>query len=316
MARTYGVRQGQPEPERTTSGTTTTTQGGSGRPTRGGGSSGQGRAAGARTPLGVDADYVATSQRRYGTNWAYPYVLSRPMRPGSAYEETEIGPRYFEGDEMKPGHMWDTERIIEAQRRMIIAGFLDPDSGFGLGSWDPKTFEAYADLLSYANRMGMDADSALRHRARMVGQVGGETGNWRFDPETGQFIPLEDPGFVAPALQARVTHPDDLRAVFRQAVIGALGQGWSQREIDELVEAFQWKEIQVQADAHGRMVERERQLFETGATDIEQITEVERPDPGAFIDEEARRRDPAGYQATQLAEDFAPVFFDSLGGYV
>ena len=39
------------------------------------------------------------------------------------------------------------------------------------------------------------------------------------------------------------------------------------------------------------------------------------PSPETFAETEAKRIDPGGFAATRLSQEFAPVFFESLGGY-
>jgi hypothetical protein len=130
---------------------------------------------------------------------------------------------------------------------------------------------------------------------------------------------VEEP-FVPPALRVRTTHKDDLRTVFRAAVRDKLGAGWTDAQVDELVDAYNWKEIQLQTEAYDQEVDRMRQEFEFEGGGPEPsagvISEVNAPSPENFLDTELRKRDPSGYAAGQIGEEFAPAFFDALGGYV
>jgi hypothetical protein len=204
--------------------------------------------------------------------------------------------RYFDGDETLPRGI-PPHNIAALQRMLVEAGLLkNPRWGF----WDPASQNAYQTALAGANSSGTDVQSYLTTYAEAVA-LGTQEARAPFQ---------------APALELRTTNKQDLHRVFRQAVTELLGVGWTDKQIAELVDAYGWQEIAVQTDAYSQMVERERQLYETGTSDIKQINQVSAPSPETFIENEARRRDPGGFQATQVAEDYAPAFFDALGGYV
>lgn len=300
------------------------------KPTRGrtGGSSRRsGRSRG--SPLGVPKDYTARTSR-YSARYAGrdpSYLQYMPTRPGAARETIEQTPRYMEGDEWKPASE-SVDRIIERQQKLVIGGYLDPDDGFALGRWDGATRKAYQFLLEDANAAGVTADVALYRAAQSIpiggGGGGGEDGEgggrgrgggWTIDPETGELVQIPEEQFVPEPLRLQLPNMDDLRAVFRSAIVDKLGVGMSQSQINEMANAYVAQVTKVQKDAYSQMVARDRELFETGTTDINQITEVDLPNPDIFVEEEARRRDPAGFQATQVAEDYAPAFFEALGGY-
>jgi hypothetical protein len=211
-----------------------------------------------------------------------------------------------------------------------MANYLDIDDVGALGVWDAKAVAAYRQALIDANRMGMNVaallyDSALsanpdlgRGRSGSGGEGGGGGGGWMID-ENGQLVPAppdEAEQFVAPAFEVQIPNIADVRRVVRASVVDKLGEGWSQEQVDEVANTIIWKTMAVQADAYRQEVEREKQLFETGTTDIKQITRVQAPSPETIAEEEAMRRDPGGYEATQIAEDYAPEFFSALQGYV
>jgi hypothetical protein len=282
------------------------------------------------TPLGVPHDYRVAGIKPESFRGMSPRGVEGWSANGQGPNDMrELGARYFDGDQYRPGQ-YPIERIIDMQRRMAIAGFLDLDD-IRLGVWTGKTVDAYEDLLGYANQVGLDADSALYHAAQagFGGTGGGGSGGsggggggsgFTIDPETGELIPVSET-FVPPALELRTTNKDDLRRVFRQAVTQSLGQGWSEAQINELVDAYVWKEIQVQKAAYDTEVGIMRDEF-AGTSEGGQMyvpssaaREVEMPSPDTFIEATARERDPAGFQATQVAEDFAPAFFQALQGY-
>jgi hypothetical protein len=233
---------------------------------------------------GQRPEEMPTLPRRLAT-YAHGYSYSQGRYPGGV-------PRYFDGDEVLPGRL-PPHNIAALQRMLVDAGLLeDPRWGY----WDPASEEAYQRALSEANSAGVEVQTLLT----TYGEANA----------LGTAEPKEP--FVAPPLQIKQHNKDDLRSVFRKAVVELLGIGWSQEDVNDAVDSFVAKETEIQANAQRMMIERDRQLYETGQTDINQITEVDIPSPELFIEEETRRRDPAGYQATQLAEDFAPAFFAAL----
>lgn len=241
---------------------------------------------------------------------------SQGAGPGSPVER---GPRYRDGDEMKPAGK-GRDAIMEIQTALRLAGYLEMDIYVAPGAWDKPTMAAYKQLLAEANYAGLTASAMLRDRAMSAaigqGPEGSGPGHWEFDPTTGTNVWVEDP-FAAPPLQLRTTSKDDLRAVFRASVRDRLGQGWSDGEIDELVDAYNWQEIRLQTEAYNSEVNRMRAEW---AGDIESagepIVSVDMASPEAFVEEEMRRRDPAGVAAGDIANEYAPAFFEALGGFV
>lgn len=329
--RRYRPRQddprGQGAPSTRGDGSSSSDRGGSGG-SRGGNDRG-------RAPLGPNGEslprnYSVKRPNYWDLTFGKPNYWKQTFgRQRRGFGIAEIKPRYFDGDQYRPGSR-DVNSIIDMQRRLVAAGFLDPGD-MQLGVWTGKTITAYEGLLGYANMVGLDADSALLHAASANqgalgeggegggGGGGGGEGGFTFDPETGEMIPITET-FVPPPLELRTTNKDDLRAVMRQATT-LLGKGFSEAEINELVDAYNWREIKAQKDAYDTEVGIMRQEFDGTSpggqvyTPTSAAREVEVPSPDTFLDMEARRRDPAGYQATQIAEEFAPAFFDALGGY-
>jgi hypothetical protein len=223
--------------------------------------------------------------RRLAT-YAHGYSYSQNRYPGGV-------PRYFAGHETLPGRM-PPHNIAALQRMLVDAGLLEnPRWGF----WDRASEEAYQRSLAEANAAGVDVQQLLTTYGEAAALAEAKA----------------KPPFVADPLVYQVHNEKDVQAAFRKAIVEHLGEGWSQAQINAAAAAYREQEIQVQRDAQMQMIERNRQLYETGKTNITEITEVGIPSPELFIEEETRRRDPTGYQATQLAEDFAPAFFEALG---
>lgn len=294
------------------------------RPTRGGrrtttGSRDESYRAASRTgtPLGVPKDYSASVQR----SWTPSPGRSGRVDLGALRYTHEQAPRYFDGDEWKPAGE-STDSIVERQQKLVLAGYLDPDAGFALGRWDGPTRKAYQYLLEDANAAGITADMMLYRAAQSV-PIGGEGGGrgrgggFTIDPETGELVPIPEEQFVAPAFEVQVPNRDDVRRVVRDASINKLGIALSEKEIDDIARIYGWKVMAVQADAYSQEVERMRQEFEFEqgrgpAPTTKQITSVEAPSWETVAEEEFKRRDPGGYQATQLA-DYSEAFFEAIG---
>jgi hypothetical protein len=278
---------------------------------------------------GVPAKYRAKSSAHYATNY-YPsgFNYTSGTYPGGygGASPRDIPPRYKDGDQLKPvaGGAFG---IAETKRRLVLAGYLDIDDVGGLSIWNEEAVQAYQAALIDANRMGMDVGSLLMQSAiegggsdNMGGGGGGGSGGgggggWMID-ENGNLVPVPDQGFVPEPLELKLPNKDDLRRVFRSAIVDQLGEGWSSAQIEDLVNTYSWKFMAAQTDAYAQRVARDKQIFETGTSDIDQITETSVEDPTTFAENEARRLDPGGVQATDIAEDYAPEFFNALGGFV
>lgn len=263
-----------------------------------------------RKPLGVDEDYrvpAPIDKRDHLT------ARAAPSWAASGYVARSQGPRYWDGDEMRPASL-DPASIVELQRNLMLAGLL---TDFRWGIWDDKTRSAYKSLLEESNMSGLTWEQQLARRQQSVdiGSGGGEGGSGGFsiDPETG--MPVQ-PTFTPPPLQVRTTNPDDLKRVFRTAVIDKLGVGWNQAKIDELVNAYNWKEIQVQKDAYDQEVARMEDEFYGRAPSTEPITMVDAPSPETFLEDRMIEEDPVGFQAGQATEEFIPALMSMVEGWV
>jgi len=272
-------------------------------------------------PLGVPEGYttpIVRGPEPQGTADSAAQRAKAGLGPGTIGKR---GPSYFEGDQFRPASL-DPASIGKLQASLAAAGLLED---FRYGVWDKPSQDAYEALLGEANAAGLSAEAQMRQRAQGIsidqsgsggsgsgGKGGG--GHWEFD-ENGEPYFVEDP-FIPPPLQVKTTNKDDLRRVFRTAVIEKLGQGWSQAQIDEIVDAYNWKELAVQTDAYSQEVARLEDEFYGRAPRSNQITSVSAPDPETFVEDEMRRRDPVGFQAGQITQDFAPQFMNAIKGWV
>jgi hypothetical protein len=264
-----------------------------------------------RKPLGVPAGYTATVER----SWTPSPGRSGRVNLAAGRYMAEQGPRYFTGDEWKPAQR-PTGSIVAMQQALVVAGYIGADDSFLLGVWDTPTRKAYSRLLEDANAACITDEAMLTRAAQGMpiggggsgGQGGG--GGTHIDPRTGEVV--EDQ-YMPPPLALQVPNFEDSRKVIRSAVIDKLGQGWSQQQIDDLARDYQWRVMQSQTDAYRQETQRGREIFEAGRSDLNQITTVAAPTAQTFAEEEAQRRDPGGYQAAMIANDFAPAFFEAVG---
>jgi len=298
---------------------------GGGRPTYNPGGTG---GSGAPKPLGVPEGYTVPSVRdmsgmsaRAAEGWA--------AGSGGHGSIQARGPRYFEGDEWKPAAL-SPAGIGSLQEHLAASGLLSGRWRYGI--WDDNTADAYKAVLTEANAMGLTADAVIRLRGQSEsfgssgedgsggsGGGGGSGGSWQYD-ENGNpvFVPDPEDVYTPPPLEIKTTNKDDLRAVFRRSIIDTLGQGWSQAQINELVDAYNWQEIKVQQDAYNRQVEIARADFEgtRAGQGGEVISTVDMASPENFLEQELIRRDPEGYKAGQLVNNAIPAFMQAIKGWV
>jgi len=239
-------------------------------------------------PIGVPSDYETRP-------WEYkfaPFDPSIPRRFGeTASQELRRGDMtsvstgkggddkwpYYDGDEFFPGQL-PPESVAALQRKMAEIGLLSPSTRFRLGVWDDASRKAYRLLLAYANQQGMNYKQALTHMEA--------TGmNFTVD-ELGNIIPV-DQQTRAP-LVTQTTDPEELKLVFRKAVIDTLGQGWDQGKIDQMVRSYNDLETKQQRAAYDAEL--------TGGN----VVSV--PSPEAFITAQATEQDPAAAQGQDMLE--------------
>jgi hypothetical protein len=264
-------------------------------------------------PLGVPDGYTAPYVR--DTTGMSPRGVEGWSAAGAG--TGSIGqrtPAYYEDDVLKPATL-DPGSIGQLQGALAAAGLL---GDFRYGIWDEDSQDAYRSLLGEANAAGLSAMAMLQNRASTVDMPGAGSengrGHWEMD-ESGNAVWVDDP-YVAPPLELRTTNKADLANVFRAAVIDKMGEGWSQQQINELVDAYNWQEIKVQTDAYNAQVALERADWEgTRGTGGETITTEQAPSPEAFLDEQLRAQDPEGYQAGQLINETIPQFMSMMGGW-
>lgn len=240
-----------------------------------------------RKPLGVDDDYRVTTRRRYTDEGEYPNVLNMPPIPGYANQPVEVGPRYFSGDQYEPS-LLSPRSIMALQRDMAMTGLLGSGTEITPGFWDQNSADAYAQLLSYANRIGISAPEAMnRLKAQMQANEGG--GRFTVD-EFGNIVPVET-AQRAP-LVIRQTDPRTVEIALRDAAMNLLGEGLDPQQAADMVSSYQAMEANRQRDAYNKEL--------TGGTVIDI------PSPQAWSEAQISERFPEGvedYRALQYMTD-------------
>lgn len=241
------------------------------------------------SPIGVPSDYstrpysdISPRQRDIMAGYGMDVPERGKQTSVSSGKGGDDKWPYFDGDEYFPGQL-APESIAALQRQMAQLGLLPPNARFRLGVWDATSQKAYRALLAYANQQGMSYKQALNHFS--------STGaNFTVD-EFGNIVPMGDAG--SEPLPTRTTDPEELRLVFRKAVIDTLGQGWDDSKIDSMVRSYNDIEVKQQLAAYDAEL--------TGGN----VVSV--PSPEAFAVTQATTEDPAGAQGEEMLgfmEDF------------
>lgn len=269
-------------------------------------------------PFGVPKDYKA-KVRLQDLPGYYPHGFSYSRRQygrgaNPTDDRREIGPRYESGDEWEPAQLGGAS-VVELQRALINAGLL---TEFSLGKWDWRSAGAYKRVLEYANASGLTAQMALTQMANSPNvQIGGSDASGR------TIIGIDEDGnpifsqYAAPPLELKTTNRDDLRTLIRNLSIKQFGKAWTTAQVDELVDAYNWKEIQVQKDAYDQQVALERTAFEQGDAAVagQIVMQPSIASPEAFAETEFRRRDPTGAQVGDIVTDVLPMLEQALAGW-
>jgi hypothetical protein len=262
-------------------------------PTQGTGTKGK------QFPLSVTKDRYKNDPMNYGRRvdprWSNPaYLQYLPTRPGYL--------KYFEDDVSAPLMVGrgNPGLIAELQRQLAAVGLIEGKAPRGV--WDPSTENAYRRLLEIANEWGMSDKATLERllsesvgavveeKGGTIGRGEGGTGTGYTVDAEGNIVPAALPPFQAPALEIRLPNKADTDRIVRRASIDELGRGLPQESIDAISNAYINEVTRLQTEAQTRAIERERQLYETGTTDINQITSVEPPSMEAFTEQQLREQ--------------------------
>lgn len=197
-----------------------------------------------------------------------------------------IAPRYREDDQwmfLRNGARPDT--IASVNTLLMKAGLISGE--IPLGSWLDKSAKAFSQVLAYANRTGMTWDAALQELAA-DGEASG-VGASRRGGGGG--------GATRAAFQPRLSNPDDLKEVFKQAAYNTLGgRGFvDDAQLEGFVRSYQEKEIASQRAAF------------SGA----KVVDAPQADTAALA--QLKETDPDGYQATQFA-NYGKLLEGLIGG--
>ncbi len=169
---------------------------------------------------------------------------------------------YYEGDEwMFISNGASPEEIASIQAMMVQANLLSGE--VPLGVWDDRSAKAFTKILEVANRSGVDWSTALMGYADKMSIAGMKSG-----------------GSGRAPLQVRLSNPDDLREVFKQAAYNRMGGKFASPDQEQaFIDAFHAAESGYQHAAYnqgGTVVEppsadtmAEQTLKETDAAGVE-----------------------------------------------
>lgn len=236
-------------------------------------------------PIGVPPDYVVERDKSYSHTSPSPDGGRSTRRTRT--EKRTYTPRYFEGYDWRPASL-PPDRIVQLQRALIDAGLIDGNAKIHLGVWDETSRDGYRKLLAFANASGLDEHAALNQWKMTRDQFG-------------------DPAQSLPPLQVKLSNPDDLKLVFRKAVMDSLGEGWDETKLDAMVASYQEQERQAQTEAYNLQVANGGE----GAAG----TVTTPPSPDTFALSQVESEDPTGAQAYKGLH-FQNEFFQMLGGVV
>lgn len=182
--------------------------------------------------LGIDESGSPVTQP-YLTNYQDTAVYSGGRGatvPGSGGRGL---PTFYEGDEVAYVYGMNSRSLALFQQQLTQAGLLDPASyspGFVGGGNDP-TLAAVQLIMGFANRAGYRtvSDAVRAYINGGFGAVGSQ------DYEAARKA-------ASRPMPAPVSNADDLKRVFRAAVIDTLGTGWSEGDINAMVANYQAQE--------------------------------------------------------------------------
>lgn len=227
----------------------------------------------------------------------------RDRRSGQLSPRSTHFPQFRDGDQYDI-YSFTPQRLSYLQRSLVAAGLLDPEDIEAYGYVGPagtdSTFDAYERAMEFANQAGYDTvDQALI--SLQSGRYGTGPGGTR-----GQAA-----GSGGGRLPSQISNSDDLRRVFRAAVIDELGRGWDDGRIDAMVNTYQAME-RGQVDQAEAIARAAAERSEVTGEDVSSGTIEGLPDPSTFAVNYARQQDPTGAQATDFL-GAANTFFSLLG---
>lgn len=190
-----------------------------------------------------------------------------------------VQPRYYEGDETDMFVGLSPEAVAVLQSKMVSAGLLT--GKYNVGTWTQDSAKAFQQVLGYANQRGVSWQDALDEYEA-----------------SGQAFAAAHPA-KGPVFTARLSNPDDVKEVLRQASYNLLGGKFiDPAQEDAFVGSFNQMELNSQRAAFDA---------QTGGGG----TVVDAPSAATAAETEVKTLDPAGARA-KLFDDYGTVFGNLL----
>lgn len=203
------------------------------------------------------------------TNQNTPGLRQADLVPDPEANVLGVRPGYFEGDDWSILQGKSPEDVAQIQVLLVNAGLLSND--IPIGAWEQKSATAFRKVLELANRTGVDWGTALLNYA-----------------STPTLKDLTGGSTRAP-LTVRLSNPDDLKSVFKQAAYNQLGgKGFvDDAQTQRFVDTYHEQESKAQRAAYN--------AAGSGGT----VTDAPQADTAAL--DQLKTEDPAAYQASQFA---------------
>lgn len=164
---------------------------------------------------------------------------------GGSQATSYFGAQYHDGDEWAVIGNMPPELRSQVQQAMLDRGlFGSKKPNVALGSWDNESASAFKQVLAYANATGKDWQDALQSMPVLS------------DDELAAADGTK--GSKRQINQIKLSNPQDLAQVFKNAAADLLGSAPPQEEIDKFVRAYQNSEREEQQTAIAQQAAAQR----------------------------------------------------------
>jgi hypothetical protein len=234
-------------------------------------------------PLGVDTGFQATVGTKFSLTDDEAAAAQGAF--GGQYGTTafhSVDARY-DNSSLDQFAGLSQESMFQVQQALVHAGLL---AKFSAANFDTDTRTAMSQVLSYANRRGVDWQTAL--------------GELAASPLVD--ITKSSRGPVIPAFKASLTNPDDLKATFKQAVYNATGGNFmDDSSYDRMVSTYQQQELDAQ-----------RAQYDASIRGSAGGTEIKAPNATNFATTDVQQNMGTDVQAKRV-DDYANILLQTIG---